>query len=229
MDFDKFRKLASRCILVTALSCGTLAVSSCAILTTTSAITSLFKIKKTSKRIKRAKKIVTMIGSVLGAYAKTTNHKALVGTWTYVMPAIQFDNEKNLNEAGGVLACQNLTDEITPVLEKIGLEFGKVQMTLKEDNSAVYSVAGHSLNGSYTFDEATGKLVLRLGPIALPAAYLSVEDSQMAMTFDASRIAGVAKVAGLVNGVDANSVMGLSKLTESHDGMKAGLAFLKTE
>lgn len=229
MDFGKIRKLASRCILVTALSCGTLAVSGCAVLATTSAITSLFKIKKTSKRIKRAKKIVTMIGSVIGAYARTTSRKSLVGTWTYVMPAIQFDNEKNLSEAGGVPACQNLTDEFTPILETIGLEFGKLQLTLKEDNTAVCTIAGKSLNGSYSYDDATGKLVLKVGPVALPAAYLSVEDQQMAMTFDASRIAGVAKVAGLLGGINTNSVMGLSNLTESHDGMKAGLAFLKTE
>ena len=227
MNSRKFRSMAARCMLIALLAGGCVTVSSCGIIRTTSAITSLFRIKKTAKRIKRAKKIITMIGSVLGQYSKTTSKKSLVGTWTYVMPAIQFDSEKSLASAGGIDACESLAETISPYFDKLGMEFGKVQVTLNEDNSAVYKIGDRSLKGSYSYDEKTQKLSLKAGIISLPACYLSVEDSQMAMTFDSSKLVSAAKVAGLVSNND--SVKGISTLAGSHDGMKAGFSFLKTE
>lgn len=227
MKSKSFRSFAAGLMLSAALAGGTVAVSGCGVIGAATAITSLFKIRNTAKRIKRAKKVLTMIGSVLGQYSKTTTRKSLAGTWTYAMPAIQFDNQKSLAAAGGIEACQSLSETMAPYFDKLGMEFGKFQVTFNGDNSAVYKVGDRSVRGSYSFDEASGKIIMKVGLIPLPPCYVSVEDSQMALTFDASRLTSVVKVAGLVS--DSNSVMGISSLAESHDGMKTGFSFLRTE
>jgi len=228
MNSRKIRKAASVLMLATALSVTTVSVSGCSLIRAVNSVTSIFSGNKktsTAKKIKRAKKVISMIGTILGQFNKTTTASSLVGTWNYKMPAVQFENENYLTKAGGVQTGQAVSDNLAPILEKIGLKEGSLALTLKKNGTAVYKIGNKSINGTYTYDDDAKKLVLKYGLISLPAAYLSVADNQMAMTFDASNLTSMVQAAGLVG--NKSSVKAVSNLANSYDGMKTGLSFVK--
>ena len=90
-----------------ALICCALTVSGCSLFKAAGMIGRLFGAKKTSTVVT----LVKIIGSVIGQFYDTTTKKALVGSWVYEEPAIQFESQNLLDKAGGVVASQNLTAE----------------------------------------------------------------------------------------------------------------------
>ena len=98
-------------LAATAVLCCALTLSGCGIIRTANAIGSIFGGRK---KVKTIKKIVKIIGSVLGQFYDTTTKKSLVGDWTYAEPAIQFETQSFLDKAGGVVASQTVADNIAP-------------------------------------------------------------------------------------------------------------------
>ena len=212
-------------LAATAVLCCALTLSGCGIIRTANAIGSIFGGRK---KVKTIKKIVKIIGSVLGQFYDTTTKKALVGTWAYEEPAIQFESKNLLDQAGGVIASQNVADNISPYFEALGLKTGSFSLQLKEDNTCTYTIGNQSFDGTYDFDEETKKLSMKVGFIPLPAAYMSVVNNQMAMTFDSSMLLNIIKVVGSVGSNSSQSnFASISKLADSYDGMKTGFTFTR--
>lgn len=203
-----------------ALLCCALTVSGCGLFRAANALGSLFGIRKKASTVTT---IVKIIGSVLGQFYDTTTKKALVGTWTYEEPAIQFETQGLLEKAGGVVASQTVADNITPYFEALGLKTGGITLDLRKDNTCTYSIGGRSLDGTYEFDDEAKKLTLKIGPLPLPAAYLSIVGNQMAMTYDSSMLLGLIKVLGSTS--SQSNFAAVSKLADSYDGMKTGFTF----
>ena len=206
-----------------AILCCALTVSGCGLFKAAGALGTLFGGKKTST----AATIVKIIGSVLGQFYDTTTKKALVGSWTYDEPAIQFESKNLLDQAGGVVASQSVADNLSPYYEALGLKTGSISLDLRDDNTCTYTIGGKTIDGTYEFDDETKKLSLKMGLIPLPAAYLSVVGNQMAMTFDSSMLLGLIKVVG-ANSSQSN-LAAVSKLAESYDGMKTGFTFSRNK
>lgn len=206
-----------------AILCCALTVSGCGLFKAAGALGTLFGGKKTST----VATIVKIIGTVIGQFYDTTTKKALVGSWTYNEPAIQFESENLLDQAGGVVASQAVADNLTPYFEALGLKDGSISLDLREDNTCTYTLGDKSIDGTYEFDDETKKLSLKMGFIPLPAAYLSVVGNQMAMTFDSSMLLGLIKVVG-ANSSQSN-LAAVSKLAESYDGMKTGFTFSRNK
>ena len=69
---------------------------------------------------------------------------------------------------------------------------------------------------------------MKVGFIPLPAAYMSVVNNQMAMTFDSSMLLNIIKVVGSVGSNSSQSnFASISKLADSYDGMKTGFTFTR--
>ena len=168
-----------------------------------------------------------IIGSVLGQFYDTTTKKALVGSWVYEEPAIQFESQNLLDKAGGVVASQNVADNITPYFEMIGLKTGGIALDLREDNTCTITLGGQTIDGTYEFDDETKKLSLKAGFIPLPAAYLSIVNNQMAMTYDSSMLLNLIKVIGSTS--NQSTFSSVASLADSYDGMKTGFTFKKSK
>ena len=167
---------------------------------------------------------------IINYYAShdTTTKKALVGSWVYDEPAIQFESQNLLDQAGGVVASQSVADNIKPYFEALGLKNGGVRIDLREDNTCTFTLGGQTINGTYEFDDETKKLSMKAGYIPLPTAYLSIVNNQMAMTYDSSLLLNIIKVIGSASSAQSN-LASISKLADSYDGMKTGFTFTRSK
>ncbi len=207
----------------TAVLCCALTVSGCGVIRTVNSIGSVLGLGKKKSTVGT---IVKILGSVLGQFYDTTTKTALVGQWVYEEPAIQFDSDNLLQQAGGVVASQKVADEITPYFEKLGLKTGKIILDLREDNTCTYTVGKQSLDGTYVFDDKEKKLTLKTGFLSMPPAYLSVVGDQMAMTFDSTKLLTLVQALGSGSN-QSSSLSAVSSLAGSYDGMKTGFTFNK--
>ena len=57
----------------------------------------------------------------------------LSGTWSYSEPAVVFESENVVSKLGGAALAQSTEKQLASLLEKIGLEAGKIQLTFNED------------------------------------------------------------------------------------------------
>lgn len=209
-------------IAATALLCCALTVSGCGVIRTVKAVRTIFGFGKKASTITT---VVKILGSVLGQFYSTTTKSALVGSWVYEEPAIQFESENLLNKAGGLVASQAVADNLTPYFEKLGFKAGKIGLDLREDNTCTYTIGNKTYQGTYDFDDQNKKLTLKTPLVPLPAAYLSIAGDQMAMTFESSKLLTLVQAAGLVS--NQSSVTAVSNLANSYDGMKTGFTFTR--
>ncbi len=212
-------------LAATAVLCCALTLSGCGIIRTANAIGSIFGGRK---KVKTIKKIVKIIGSVLGQFYDTTTKKSLVGDWTYAEPAIQFETQSFLDKAGGVVASQTVADNIAPYFNILGFKQGNLSISLREDNTCTYTLGGKSYQGTYDYDDENKKITLKTPLFPLPAAYISVAEDQMALTFDSSKILTLIQALGMVS-KDQTPVSAVSTLASSYDGMKTGFTFVKVK
>ena len=204
----------------TAILCCTLTVSGCGVIKTVNTIGSVLGI---GKKQSTTATIVKILGSVLGQFYNTTTRSALVGKWTYDEPAIQFESENLLKQAGGVVASEGVAEKISPYFEKMGFKNGSFSLELRDDNTCTYTIGNRTFDGTYDFDDKTKKLTLKTPLFPLPAAYLSIVNDQMAVTYDSSKLMNLVQVAGLVS--NQPTLSAVSKLADSYDGMKTGFTF----
>lgn len=212
-------------LTATAVLCCALTLSGCGIIRTANAIGSIFGGRK---KVKTIKKIVKIIGSVLGQFYDTTTKKSLVGDWTYAEPAIQFETQSFLDKAGGVVVSQTVADNIAPYFNILGFKQGNLSISLREDNTCTYTLGGKTYQGTYDYDDENKKITLKTPLFPLPAAYISVAEDQMALTFDSSKILTLIQALGLVS-KDQTPVSAVSTLASSYDGMKTGFTFVKVK
>jgi hypothetical protein len=171
---------------------------------------------------------VKIIGSVIGQFYDTTTKKALVGSWVYEEPAIQFETQSFLDKAGGVVASQTVADNIAPYFNILGFKQGNLSISLREDNTCTYTLGGKTYQGTYDYDDENKKITLKTPLFPLPAAYISVAEDQMALTFDSSKILTLIQALGMVS-KDQTPVSAVSTLASSYDGMKTGFTFVKVK
>ena len=207
----------------TAVLCCALTVSGCGVISTVSTIRSALGLGKKKSTVG---KIVKILGSVLGQFYDTTTKTALVGEWVYEEPAIQFESDNLLKQAGGVVASQKVADDIAPYYEKLGFKTGKIGIDLREDNTCTYTIGGKTYDGTYVFDDEEKKLTLKTGFFSLPAAYLSVVGDQMAITFESSKLLTLIQALGSVSN-QSSSLSAVSSLAGTYDGMKTGFTFTR--
>ena len=67
----------------------------------------------------------------------------------------------------------------------------------------------------------------KAGFIPLPAAYLSIVNNQMAMTYDSSMLLNLIKVIGSTS--NQSTFSSVASLADSYDGMKTGFTFKKSK
>lgn len=167
----------------------------------------------------------SLIGGVLSTFTKHTTASTITGTWVYSKPAVQFESDNLLAKAGGSVASNAVVNKLEPYYQKVGITAGKFSLTLNSDKTCTYTVGGKTQSGTYTYDSSKNTLTIKGTLFSLPTAYVSVSGSQMALTFDSSKILSIAQTVGSASG--NSSISQISELSKLYDGMKTGFLFNK--
>lgn len=168
----------------------------------------------------------SLIGSVLGGLlGNGTNANTIVGTWVYSQPAIQFESENFLAQAGGSVASTAIVNKIEPYYQQIGITPGAFAITFNKDNTCQYTLKGQTYNGTYTFNSSNGTISIKGQILTFPSAYITVQGSQMCLTFDSTKLLTIAQ--GIASASQNSTLSTLGSLSTSFKGMKTGFLFQK--
>ena len=139
---------------------------------------------------------------------------------------MQFESDNLLAQAGGTVACSTVVEKVEPYYEKLGITEGKFSVTLNEDSTCSYTIGSKTYSGTYTFDDDENTLTIKTSAkISLPKAYISVSGSEMAWTYDSTKLLTVATALGAASG--NSTISGLASVASMYDGMKLGFTFSK--
>jgi len=168
----------------------------------------------------------SLLSSIIGAFAGTTNATTIVGTWTYQQPSIQFDSSNLLAQAGGAVAGNTIVNKIQPYYEKVGLKAGVAKITLNSDNTCAITLASRTINGTYTYNSSAGTITFNGSTgIKLFTAYVSVSLSQLSLTLDTTNLLSL--IQGLGSSTSNTTLSSISSISKSFSGMKTGFLFTK--
>jgi hypothetical protein len=167
----------------------------------------------------------SLLTGLVGTLATNTSESSLVGTWVYKEPSIQFESENFLAKAGGSVASTAIVQKLEPYYKSVGITPGKFQFVFNKDKSCSYTMSGKTFKGTYSFDKSKNMVTITGTLITFPSFYVTVSGNSLAMTFDATKLLSLAQ--GLASNSQNSTISGLSSLTSSFNGMKAGFLFQK--
>jgi len=167
----------------------------------------------------------SLIGGIIGSFTNQTTANSIVGTWVYSKPAVQFESDNLLAKAGGSVASNTVVNKLEPYYQKVGITSGKFSVTLNSDQTCSYTLGGKTYSGTYTFNSSKNTLSIKGSLLTFPTAYVSISGSQMALTFDSSKILSIAQSVGSAS--SNSTVSQISQLSTLYDGMKTGFLFKK--
>lgn len=164
-----------------------------------------------------------LISGLLGGEASV---ESMAGTWTYTGPAVCFQSENFLQQAGGAAAAGTIEGKLKPYFSKLGLS--KLTLTIDEQGNFTMQNGKMQLSGTVTKEKddtyfnftAMGKI--NLGKIR---TYVTVAGSSMSVMFDVTKLVNVIKaMASVTNNASVSTV---SSLLSSYDGICVGFKMKK--
>lgn len=167
-----------------------------------------------------------VLGAVLGSILEQGNQLSqadLIGTWNYEGASCKFESENLLKQAGGEFIASSVEAKVDEYFAKIGIKKGMSSITFAEDGT--YQLG--SLIGTYEFDQATGKIVLKgtLGLMQSDGYVVKDGNGQISILYSADKILQLMKA--LNERSNNTSIKTLSSLLGSYDGIKVGMRLKK--
>lgn len=151
----------------------------------------------------------------------------MAGTWTYTGPAVCFQSENFLQQAGGAAAAGTLEGKLKPYYTKLGLN--KMQLTIDSEGNFTMTSGKMQTSGTITVD---GNDVYfnftAMGQISLGKVRTYVTQSAtntMSVMFDATKLVSVIKTVASVS--NNSSISTVSSLLDSYDGICVGFKLKK--
>lgn len=167
------------------------------------------------------------LGSVLGTLLNgLTSSDDITGTWTYSGPKIIFESENVLSQLGSAVASSKMESSLTNQLSKIGFKPGKSKLTIKDDNTYIFTVGEKEYTGTYTYDTSSHELVLT-GALGLSSykCLASIKSGELYMLHDADSLLSI--LTKVSNSAKSSSRSTLSTLLNSYSGLKLGWTMKK--
>lgn len=144
------------------------------------------------------------------------------GQWTFESSAVEFESDNLLKKAGGALAASKLEEELSGMLEKVGIVKGSIEYTFNADSSFVCKTKNTPLSGTYSInnDDKTMTMSYVKGLLKSTCKVNRTGD-KLVLLYDADKLIPlVSTIAGSVNIEILNTI---SKLLSSYDGCNIGL------
>lgn len=148
----------------------------------------------------------------------------IVGTWTYVEPAIVFSSDNVLSNLGGKAASATMEKKLQEKLDKYGFKKGTVTMTFDSNGNFTQKFKNKTLKGTYTIKDKNVQLKYA-GNYKQIIGTTQIVDNSLLIVMDASKLLNYVQVLGKVSGNStlktATSLLGKMK------GMECGLRLQK--
>lgn len=164
-----------------------------------------------------------VIGSLIGGIGQAS----IVGTWVYEGPSVEFESENLLAKAGGAVASNEIVNKLSPYYQTLGIKPGALVMQFNQDNTCIIQANGRTHQANYTYDTKSHKLKItgQMLGLSLGTSYATVSATQMSLTFDSTKLLGVAQ--GLASNSGSTTLSTISSLSKSFSGMKTGFKFTR--
>lgn len=160
------------------------------------------------------------IASIIGATKMTK--QSLVGTWKYSGPGCAFTSENLLAKAGGEVAAAQIKQKLLPTYQSLGLSNANTYVQFNNDNTFAASFGGKQFSGTYTYDEASSKIVLK-GMLLNINCYAKKNTQGIAILFEASKLLTILQTVSALSG---NATLGtIGDLSKNYDGVRLGFDF----
>ena len=161
--------------------------------------------------------IANVITSVIGMDKLT--QRSLIGNWTYSGPGCAFTSQNLLAKAGGEMAATKIEQELQPYYDRIGLSSSNTRITFNEDQTFSAVIAGKSLSGTYTFDEANSKITMKTLLFSFNC-FAKREYSGISLLFESKKLLTILQTVAMMSGNDTYQKIG--ELSKNYDGVRLG-------
>lgn len=150
------------------------------------------------------------------------------GSWTSTGPAVAFQGDNFLKQAGGKAAAAAVETKLKPYFTKYGLT--GATLTIDESGSFSLAIKKLTLSGTVVATSEQGVFEFQFavaGKINLGTikTYVQKTSSSMDVMFDASKLMTI--IEAVANYSNISAAQTLSSLLSSYDGMCVGFAFSK--
>ena len=161
--------------------------------------------------------IGNVIQSVLGL--TKVSQKDIIGTWSYQQPGCAFTSEKLLAQAGGEVVAADIKSKLKPYYEKMGISTATTKVTFSEDGKFSATIAGKTLSGTYTYDEAQSKISMKAMLFTINC-YAKRNAGSMGFLFEASKLITLMQTMAALSG--NSDLQGIGDLAKNYDGLRIG-------
>lgn len=174
-----------------------------------------------------AQSLTDLFKSIFGGSSETTATETTVtipqsvaGTWIYREPAITYTGDDML----AAIAVTGLRDQFASYYTKAGLTPGQGGITLRKNDKVRAEMAGHEIEGTYTYDADSGSLTFTGtigGKSASVTGQVTVEEGMMTLLFDAGKTLEIAKSLSPKLSEDAR-IQQISAILNQYPGIMLG-------
>lgn len=163
---------------------------------------------------------IDAIASIIGATKMT--QQSLQGTWKYNGPGCAFTSENLLAKAGGEVVATQIKQKMLPTYQTLGLSSANTYVQFNSDNTFSASFGGKQFSGTYTFDPASSKVVMK-SLIFNINCYAKKNTQGIALLFEASKLLTILQTVSALSG---NATLGtIGDLSKNYDGVRLGFDF----
>lgn len=176
-----------------------------------------------------ASSIINAVSKAVYAYTGKTDAVDIIGSWSYLNPAVALDGESTVSALAGTAVSSTIETKINETLTKFGFTAGSVSFVFKEDLTFTCTFRGVPLSGRWKTLNDGASVQLQFGQTM---KYLSMTGSLSStvngceMLFDATKFLSFLKTA-LAYAGQSSSVSTLSSLANGYKGMKIGFELKK--
>ena len=170
-----------------------------------------------------------VVNKVEETVSKVNESVSMVGTWKYTAPDCKFESDDLLTKAGGELAAKKVEEQMSNYLSKLGFNENTVYV-FNADSTYTSTVAGRSINGTYSYNKDTKEVTLKTKIGLKLTAQVStsvLNGGSMSLLFNADKLMSLAQtVTGAVAGKSA-TVGTLNTVLSQYDGLLLGFEMKK--
>ena len=166
------------------------------------------------------------VGNIIQSFIGSTTVKQadLIATWKYSTPGCAFSSQNTLAKAGGEAVAAEIKQKLAQPFQTVGISNSNTSITFAEDNTFSATIAGKTINGSYTFDEAEQKITLKTLLLSVNC-YAKKNSDGIGVLFESSKLLTLFQtVAAFSNNKTLKTVSDLSK---NYDGLRMGFDMKK--
>lgn len=168
------------------------------------------------------KTVGNILGSVIGLDRLTPQQ--LIGTWKYSEPGCAFTSDNMLAKAGGEVAAQEIRQKLRSQYSKVGISPSNTYITFGEDGRFSGKMDGKTVAGTYTYNEKTGAVNLKMLLLNLNG-YVKRSGSGISLLFESKKLLTLVQTVSAMSGNATLSSIG--EISRNYDGVRLGFDMVK--